>query len=87
MQGMPTGDGTALDRVKGSLLGSPLRVTLVDGRVLLGRLHCLDWKQNILLRDTMEVARADDPGRKALGLVAVEARHVTRYECAVEEGK
>ena len=30
MQGMPTGDGTALDRVKGSLLGSPLRVTLVD---------------------------------------------------------
>ena len=77
----------ALARVKGSLLGAPLRVTLVDGRVLQGRLHCLDWKQNIVLRDTQEVAHADDPtGRKALGLVAVEARHVSRYECAAAEG-
>ena len=75
----PPAAAAALARAQ-ELLGSQLRVTLSDGRVLLGRLHCLDWKQNILLRDTAEVAQAGSPGRKALGLVAVEARHVTRYE-------
>ena len=75
--------GAALEEVSRSVLGSQLRVALVDGRVLQGRLHCLDWKQNILLRDTTEVGQAGATGsRKSLGLVAVEARHVVRYERA-----
>ena len=84
-----------------ALLGSQLRVTLTDGRVLVGRLHCIDWKQNILLRDTVEGGgggggggggAADEPGAAAardakhLGLVSVESRHVVRYEQRVGGG-
>ena len=77
----PPAPAAALEEVSRSVLGTQLRVALVDGRVLQGRLHCLDWKQNILLRDTTEVGQAG-ASRKNLGLVAVEARHVVRYERA-----
>ena len=36
-----------------TLLGEKLRVHLTDGRILVGYLHCLDYKRNILLRDTV----------------------------------
>ncbi len=66
---------TPLVAFRDHLLGEIFRVTLSDGRVLQGRLHCLDWKQNILLRDAVE------GGKRPLGLVAVEARYVVKYEC------
>ena len=75
-----------------ALLGSPLRVTLTDGRVLLGRLHAIDWQQNIVLRDTelwlAAEARARETRAEAvkrhLGLVAVSAQHVVAYEQRAE---
>ena len=36
-----------------TLMGEKLRVHLTDGRILVGYLHCLDYKRNILLRDTV----------------------------------
>ncbi len=71
-----------------ALLGRVLRVTLTDGRVIIGRLHVLDWQQTIVLRNAelwrpAEELRAETPvetAKRALGLVAIEARHVTRYE-------
>ena len=71
-----------------TLLGRFLRVTLVDGRVLVGRLYCLDWKQNLVLRGAELwrpapelLAEAPlDSLKRHLGLVAVEARHVAKYE-------
>jgi hypothetical protein len=34
-----------------AFLGGAVRLTLSDARVLTGRLHCLDWKGNVILRD------------------------------------
>ena len=69
-----------------NLLGARLRVTLADGRVLTGHLHCLDWKQNILLRDSFvkssfdEIDENSDSSEKFLGLIAIEAKDVVKYE-------
>ena len=69
-----------------TLLGRRVRVTLTDGRVLLGRLHCLDWKKNLLIRDAYSRSIHDisfgdsSPKDKYLGLVAVEAKDVVKYE-------
>lgn len=55
-----------------TLLGEKLRVHLTDGRVLVGYLHCLDYKKNILLRDTVlassqqpEIPGGSDPAAAA----------------------
>lgn len=71
-----------------SLLGRVLRVTLTDGRVIIGRLHALDWKQTIILRsaelwrapEELRAEAAVDTTKRALGLVAIEARDVAKYE-------
>ena len=44
-----------------TLLGEKLRVHLTDGRVLVGYLHCLDYKKNILLRDTVLASSQQHP--------------------------
>ena len=72
------------------LLGSFLRISLKDGRVLVGRLHCVDWQQNIILRDTelwlplaqLEQEQKGEAEKRAMGQVAVAARHVLSYEAA-----
>lgn len=87
----------ALDVVRG-WLGRHMRVTLTDGRVLVGRLHCLDWQRNILLQDALlwrapdataaAAAAAETPAeaaKRALGVVLVGAAHVVRYEIATAE--
>ena len=81
---LPTTPTLCLEKVKSELLGQPLRVTLSDGRLLQGRLHCLDWKQNILLRDSSELTLEGGvvASRKSLGLVAIEAKDVTSVQCA-----
>jgi small nuclear ribonucleoprotein (snRNP)-like protein len=48
-------------------MGEKLRVHLTDGRILVGYLHCLDYKRNILLRDTVLSAHAPHPSSTAGG--------------------
>ena len=74
------------------LLGQTLRVVLTDGRVLVGRLHCIDWMQNIVLRDTElwrppNATQSDAPeapelpvGKRLLGLVSIASKFVVSYE-------
>lgn len=43
-----------LDLMK--LLGSLVRLRITDGRVVVGRFHCFDKHQNVILKDTREYA-------------------------------
>ena len=89
---MPSSTADAEPNPAAPLLGRVLRVTLHDGRAIIGRLHALDWKQTIILRcaelwRAPEDLRAEvpvDTTKRALGLVAIEARDVAKYE--VREG-
>ncbi|TDH73060.1 hypothetical protein CCR75_004702 [Bremia lactucae] len=38
------------------LLGSMVRLRISDGRVVLGRFHCFDKHQNVILKDAQEYA-------------------------------
>ncbi|CEG36419.1 U1 snRNP component [Plasmopara halstedii] len=38
------------------LLGSLVRLRISDGRVIIGRFHCFDKHQNVILRDAREFA-------------------------------
>ncbi len=70
------------------LLGRVLRVTLNDGRVIVGRLYVLDWQQNIVLRSAelwrppaeLRAEAPTDTLKRSLGMVAIEARHVAKFE-------
>ena len=70
-----------------SHLDDQMRVTLTDGRVLIGRFECFDKQRNVLLRDAQEQRfnggetvpeppRAPDFERH-LGLVLVPRKHIT----------
>lgn len=84
----PQAQAPQVDNPAAPLLGSLLRVTLTDGRVLLGRLHCVDWKQNVVLRDTelsrppevLEGETRAEAQKRYMGLVAIAAQHVVSYE-------
>lgn len=47
----------ALEKVS-ALLGAEIHFTLIDARVLVGRLHCIDWMSNVILRDA-EIWKSD----------------------------
>jgi small nuclear ribonucleoprotein (snRNP)-like protein len=77
---------TSVDSVRAQL-DSLLRVTLTDGRVLVGRFSCFDKQRNVLLNETQEqrfAENADAPPstpqapefERHLGLVLVPRRHV-----------
>lgn len=55
-----------------------LRVTLSDGRVLIGRFACFDKQRNVLLVEARET-RAGAPDGRNLGIVLVPRRWIT--EC------
>ncbi len=68
-------------------LGGLLRLTLSDARVVTGRLHCLDWKANLILRDALlerpAAAAAVAPGR--FNIIAVQLSDVVSCEANAEE--
>mmetsp|Transcript_5702 Transcript_5702/g.12416 ORF Transcript_5702/g.12416 Transcript_5702/m.12416 type:complete len:96 (+) Transcript_5702:501-788(+) len=72
-----------------SLIDSPLRVSLTDGRVIIGRFSCLDKQQNILLTDTIELScyaeESSETTRseRRLGVVIVPRKWVRT--CHVED--
>ena len=56
------------------------RVRLRDGRVVQGRLTCLDWQGNLLLSDASLEAQAKEDAAQALGVAIVPARHLLSCE-------
>lgn len=71
-------------------LGNPVRVHLSDGRVLVGRLWCLDAHANIVLVSAEEYAPPDvvakessvDRLRRFMGQVLVSKSHLVKFETA-----
>lgn len=66
-----------------------MRVTLSDGRVIVGRFYCLDREASIVLKDcenyepNIDVLTAETPGqtaKRSLGPVLVPGRHVVKCE-------
>ena len=70
---------TAVEQVT-ELLDTPLRVTLVDGRVLIGQFSCFDKQRNVLLNEVREYRPAED-GRlgasRLIGIVLVPRRWIS----------
>ncbi len=75
------------------LLYRRLRVGVEDGRVFVGRFHCLDKQGNIILYDTLELRYVPGPSgaalnepppveQRSLGLVLIPSR--CRTSCSVE---
>ncbi|KAH8942495.1 hypothetical protein BDL97_14G102600 [Sphagnum fallax] len=75
------------------LLYRRLRVGVEDGRVFVGRFHCLDKQGNIILYDTLELRYVTGPSgaalnepppveQRSLGLVLIPSR--CRTSCSVE---
>lgn len=86
------------DHVKGivkkarQLLNREVRVGVEDGRVFVGKLHCLDKQKNIILYDTIEFrsfpgVEAKAAEQRSLGLVLIPARCRTScyVKCLLEE--
>ncbi len=65
----------ARDRVRDHL-DELLRVTLTDGRVLVGKFSCFDKQRNVLLIEARE-QRLDTDLERHLGLVLVPRRWIT----------
>ena len=79
------------------LLNREVRVGVEDGRVFVGKLHCLDKQQNIILYDTVEFrsfpgegrvgADGKSAGQRSLGLVLfpVRCRTSCHVKCSLDE--
>ena len=65
-------------------MGCEVRFTLTDERVLVGKLHCIDWKENVILRDAElwknESAVKVGGARRLLPFVAMRLADVARAE-------
>ena len=66
------------------LMGCEVRFTLTDERVLVGKLHCIDWKENVILRDA-ELWKSSSAvkvggSRRLLPFVAMRLADVARAE-------
>ncbi|GLJ08190.1 hypothetical protein SUGI_0083780 [Cryptomeria japonica] len=82
------------------LLYKNLRVGVTDGRVFVGKFHCLDKQGNIILYDAVEYrpitkkrsssslsASSDSMEKRNLGLILISAKVRTscHVECSLEE--
>jgi len=73
------------------LLGETLKVTLTDGRFVVGTFQCLDKKKNFILYNCEETRRVSDENgvegdaKRSLGLVMVPGKHLVSVE--LEEKK
>lgn len=58
-------------------LDAALRVSLTDGRVIIGRFSCYDKQQNVLLTDAREFRSPDCTGQsRNIGIVLVPRRWI-----------
>lgn len=62
-------------------LDGALRVTLSDGRMLIGRFACFDKQRNVLLNEAREFRTTSCEGRpRSLGIVLVPWRWIVRCD-------
>ena len=62
-------------------LDAPLRVTLTDKRILIGRFACFDKQRNVLLNEAREFRSTSCEGRpRSLGIVLVPWRWIVRCD-------
>ena len=89
-KGMEAGTPTALLARCSRLLSQLIRVHTSDGRLLVGRLVCLDAVGNTVLSDCEEAPRDPDTAaaetrveaaRRWIGLVNINPKHILRIEC------
>ena len=67
------------------LLDNHLRVTLTDGRILIGQFSCYDKQRNVLLTEVSEYRKGEDGrlgGRRNLGIVLVPRRWISACHTA-----
>lgn len=70
-----------------TLLNEPMRVTLSDGRVIIGDFTCFDKQRNILLTNGRELRRASEdvaPVERHVGLVLIPWRFVDKCHAAAQ---
>jgi len=90
---MSNSDETAesmTQKVKG-FLEKPMRVMLIDGRVVTGNFQCLDRETNIILSNAIEYydvkedlnLEADLVSSRHLGLTVIPGKNITRCEAQV----
>ncbi|KAF4697269.1 hypothetical protein FOZ60_009892 [Perkinsus olseni] len=63
-----------------SLLHKPLRITLTDGRYIIGRLYCIDDKKNIILRNAVERREKETTPLRNIGMVMVPGKDAVKIE-------
>ena len=90
----PSASGGAVASVK-ALLDAPVRIALMDGRVLVGKFSCFDKQRNVLLSEVWEHRFADggtapSPPRapdfeRNLGLVLVPRQHIAAVHALDED--
>lgn len=69
-----------------ALLDAPLRVTLTDGRILVGQFTCFDKQKNVLLTEVSEYRQQEGGvlgGRRNLGIVLVPRGWITACHAGV----
>lgn len=64
-----------------SLLNAYLKIQLTDERTVLGRVDCIDWQGNIILKESKEY-RIDDENsiivQKGIGRVLLLRKHIAK---------
>ncbi|XP_024542349.1 N-alpha-acetyltransferase 38, NatC auxiliary subunit-like [Selaginella moellendorffii] len=64
------------------LLYRSMRIGVADGRIFVGKFHCLDKQGNIILYDTLEQRQGAGTEPRSLGLVLIPTH--CRVSCHVE---
>lgn len=77
-------DGSPLKQVERELLNQLIRITLTDGRVIVGHLRCLDAHGNLVLKNARHLVNAPLlDGAPELGDVLAPGETVTKIEAAM----
>eukprot|EP00802_Teleaulax_amphioxeia_P028940 Tamp_30827.p1 GENE.Tamp_30827~~Tamp_30827.p1 ORF type:complete len:140 (+),score=34.30 Tamp_30827:33-422(+) len=90
----PSGRKQPVDEQKQPLLNAlrgyvnrQCRVTLVDGRVVLGSFICYDYLSNVLINNAEEQSAPDKNGditTRSLGMILVKAKYLAKFQVESE---
>jgi len=74
------------DKVK-NYLGKQIRITINDGRIIIGRFYCLDYQCNIIVdqatEDIIPTSTNISTPLRHLGMVIIPHQHLVKCELAV----
>eukprot|EP01100_Stratorugosa_tubuloviscum_P000602 TRINITY_DN1131_c1_g1_i1.p1 TRINITY_DN1131_c1_g1~~TRINITY_DN1131_c1_g1_i1.p1 ORF type:complete len:115 (-),score=49.26 TRINITY_DN1131_c1_g1_i1:169-513(-) len=60
------------------LLGSILKIEIIDGRIFIGKLYCFDKLQNIILQDCSELKKE----KRNIGLLLIAWKNIVSCQIA-----